>query len=85
MVSLGIPRDVTIEISVIVAGITLDDLTLVRIVNSDQIGEAGDYTFHLIHPNSVATSVCHTIRAYQNGVFLGEAFYAQIGIPEDLR
>jgi hypothetical protein len=58
---------------------------VVRNLTAATIGEAGDYTFLLIHPNSVAASVCHTIRCYQGGVYLGEAFYAQIGLPEDLR
>jgi hypothetical protein len=85
MVSLGIPGDVRVEIAIFVAGVTFDDLSVVRNLTAATIGEAGDYTFLLIHPNSVAASVCHTIRCYQGGVYLGEAFYAQIGLPEDLR
>jgi len=76
---------VVVELAVIAGGVTFDDLTTVRDLTSSQIGTAGNYTFNLIHPNSVAASVCHTIRAYQNGVYLGEAYYSLVGLPEDLR
>ena len=85
MLSLGIPDDVTVELSIFVGGVTFDDLSIVRYLTSAQLGDPGNYLFNLIHPNSVAASVCHTIRAYQNGVYLGEAYYALIGLPEDLR
>jgi len=85
MVSLAVPPSVQIELHIFVGGVTFDDLTLRRWLPGATIPTAGDYRFRLIHPNSVKTSTCHTIKAYQNGVLLGEAYYALIGLPEDLR
>jgi hypothetical protein len=36
--------------------------------------ETGQYNFRLFHPNDSNFSVCHTFKAYQDGVILGEAF-----------
>ena len=85
MVSLAVPPSVQVELHIFVGGVTFDDLTIRRWLPGAGIPTAGDYRFRLIHPNSVTTSTCHTIKAYQNGVLLGEAYYALIGLPEELR
>jgi len=44
---------------------------------------AGEYRFRMIHPNSIGASACHTIKMYQNGVYLGEAYYSGALMPEE--
>jgi hypothetical protein len=85
MVSLAVPPSVQVELHIFVGGVTFDDLSIRRWLPGVGIPTAGDYRFRLIHPNCVTTSTCHTIKAYQNGVLLGEAYYALIGLPEELR
>lgn len=85
MATLGLPADVDIELSIFVSGVTFDDLTLMRTVPGASLPGAGDYRFSMLHPNGRAGSTCHTMKAYQGGVLLGEAYHAGIGLPADLR
>jgi len=43
----------------------------------------GEYYFRMYHPNSVSASACHYIKAYQNGVYLGEAYYGGVLSPDE--
>ena len=83
--TLGLPSDVEVEIRIIVGGVTFDDLSLVRWLSGGTLPGASGARFRMIRPNSVQASTCHTIKAYQDGVFLGEAYHAGVGLPNDLR
>ncbi len=85
LVGLNIPDSVSVELHIFVGGVTFDDLTITRWLTAADIGGAGDYRFRMFHPNSVGSSTCHTIKAYQNGVFIGEAYFALAGLPVDMR
>ena len=81
MITRKVPGSVRIEISVFIAGAMLDDATLQRWVLPSDLDPLGQYTFRLIHPNSLVHSACHTIKAYQDNVLLGEAYYSGILMP----
>ncbi len=83
MVTRDVPDTVAIELHIFVAGATFDDLTLDRWVTSADLDELGEYTFLMIRANPTLRSVCHTIRAYQDGVYLGEAYYSGYLFPEE--
>jgi hypothetical protein len=85
LVTFGVPADVGIELSIFVGGVTFDDLSLVRSVPGSSLGQAGEYVYRLIHPNSVSASSCHRIRSYQDGLPLGDAYGGGIGLPADLK
>jgi hypothetical protein len=68
----SLPDTVDLKIKVIVGGVTFDDYTLERWITSADYDDAGLYRFRLFHPNDAETSVCHTVMAYQNGLFIGE-------------
>ncbi len=70
----NLPPTVNLRIKVIVGGVMLDDYTLERWVTNADYDGTGVYRFRLLHPNNVATSVCHTFMTYQNGQFIGEIF-----------
>ena len=76
LVAKKVPPSVAIEIRPIIAGVTFDDLSLDRWIGSADLDPLGQYTFGLLRPASVQASVCHTIKAYQDGVLLGEAYYS---------
>ncbi|NQZ60081.1 MAG: hypothetical protein HRT88_21735, partial [Lentisphaeraceae bacterium] len=76
----NLPENVFLKISVIKAGVTLDDLSLVRVIGPAELNDMGEYTFRLIRPKTAIGSTCHNIKAYdghpdQGGVFLGDAYY----------
>jgi hypothetical protein len=85
MISFGVPPDAEIEIRVYVAGVTFDDLSLVRTVQGATLNQAGEYFFRLVHPNAMTSSTCHTISTFQDGVLLGGAYFSGIGVPADLK
>jgi hypothetical protein len=81
MVTKRIPSSVSIQIRIIVGGVTFDDMALERWLSAADLGATGDYKFRMIRPNSVTASTCHTIKAYQGGEFIGEAYYGGILMP----
>jgi hypothetical protein len=85
MATLGVPANVEVELRIIVGGVTFDDLSLVRWVPGAALPGAAGTRFRMIRPNTSQVSTCHTIKAYQGGVLLGEAYHAGIGLPGDLR
>jgi hypothetical protein len=85
LVTFNVPADVGVEISIFVGGVTFDDLSLVRTFPGSSLGQAGEYVYRLIHPNSVSASSCHRIRSYQDGLPLGDAYGGGIGLPADLK
>ena len=70
-----LPPTVQLQIQVIVGGVTLDDLTLMRWINKSNLNELDEYNIGLIRGPTVTTSTCHSLKAYQDGVCLGEATY----------
>ena len=85
LVAWGPPPGVDIVISAIVTGVMFDDLSLSRTVTAADFDGAGQYAYKLIHPDSLATSACHSVKAYQDGVLIGEAWYSCNGVPEVLK
>jgi len=84
MVTKLLPDNVDIEISIFIGGVTFaDDMTTTRWITSDDLNEIGEYSFQLIHPNSVGASTCHRIKVYENGTYLGEAYYSQVLLPNE--
>jgi hypothetical protein len=85
MVTFGVPADVDITIRVIVAGVTFDDLAIVRTISGASLNQAGEYRFRMIHANTSSASTCHSIKASQDGVNLGDVYYAGVSVPLDIR
>jgi hypothetical protein len=83
VVAKAVPADVDIELSIFVAGVTFDDMTIERWITSADLNELGEYDFLMIRPNSVEIPTCHTIIAYQDGVCLGEAYYGGVLFPNE--
>jgi hypothetical protein len=85
LVTMQLPPTVDVLLKVYVGGVLFDDLTLERWIGTEDLDAAGEYAFRLIHPNSVTSSTCHTVKLYQDGVLLGEAYYSGTLLPDELR
>ena len=85
LVAWGPPPGVEIVISTIVTGVMFDDFSLSRTVAASDFDGAGQYFYRLIHPDSVSAAASHTVKAYQNGEFVGEAWYAGSAVPGVLK
>jgi len=83
MVTKAVPDDVDIQIRIFIGGVTFDDMSIERWITLADLNELGEYYFRMYHPNSVSASACHYIKAYQNGVYLGEAYYGGVLFPDE--
>jgi hypothetical protein len=84
LVTKHLPPSVDLEISIFIGGVTFaDDMTTTRWIGVPDLDSIGEYNFQLLHPNSVSASACHRIKAYANGLYLGEAYYSQILMPDE--
>jgi hypothetical protein len=75
IVAARVPATVNMHIQVIVGGVTFDDLTVVRWITRANLTLLDEYTIGLIRGPQVTTSSCHSLKAYQNGEYVGEATY----------
>ena len=83
MLTKNVPDTVDIGIDIFVGGVTFEDLTMEKWITSADINEIGEYAFRMIRAASVTASTCHNIRAYQDGEYLGEAYYSGVLFPEE--
>ncbi len=79
----NLPDNVDIRINIVTGGVTLDDSTLERWITSSDLDELGQYDLGIIVPDGIDTDGCHTVKLYQNGVYLGEAYYGGILMPNE--
>ena len=63
--------DVTIELQILVSGVTFDDGTLSKTFTAKDFDALGICHLRFIRAAGVTTSICHSIKAYQNGVLIG--------------
>ena len=82
LVAKNVPSTVAIQLVVVTGGVTFDDLTLQRWIGVGDLSDIGEYYFRMIRPASVGSSTCHSIKAYQDGVLLGEAYYSGYPVPD---
>ena len=82
LVTKNVPDTVDIRIWIFAGGVTLDDLTLERWLTSEDLNELGEYRFRMIRAATVAQSACHTIKVYQEGEYVGEAYYFGYQLPD---
>ena len=58
-------------------------LSTMRGLDNTSLDELGEFAFRLIHPHNLSGSTCHSIKAYQDGVEIGTAYYSGVLMPED--
>jgi hypothetical protein len=75
IIAARVPVTVNMELRVIVGGVTFDDLTVVRWITRANLTLLDEYSIGLIRGPQVTTSSCHSLKAYQNGEYVGEAQY----------
>jgi hypothetical protein len=85
IVTMNVPPTVDILLKVYVGGVVFDDFTVERWIALADLDAAGEYKLRLIHPNSVTSSACHTVKLYQDGALVGEAYYSGMQLPDELR
>ena len=82
--SWGVPDGVDLVSRVYVSGILFDDLSIAKTFTVEDLDAVGSVPLRFIHPNSVSASACHTLRASQDGVDIGEACYSGVMLPQQV-
>lgn len=67
-----VPDDLEIELNIFVSGVIFEDGTTTRMVTAEDFNEFGEYRYRMIKSAGAATSVCHTIKMFQDGVMVGD-------------
>ena len=63
--------DIEFRINIFVAGVTFEDGTVNKSITSADFNSNGMCSVNFIRPNEVSTSICHTMKAYQNNEYIG--------------
>ncbi len=67
--------DLSVGLRIIVAGVTFEDGTLTKTLRASDFDDLGFTRVRFIRAAGVKTSVCHTVKAYQNGMLIGWPAY----------
>ena len=62
---------VSVELRVLVSGVTFDDGTVTKVLTSADFDALGMCRVRFLRAAGVVTSVCHATKVYQNGVLVG--------------
>ncbi len=71
VISSPVLQDVVFNLRIFVAGITFDDGTIEKNLSAPDFDELGMAKVHFIYPPEARTSVCHNLKLYQNGEYMG--------------
>jgi hypothetical protein len=71
MILSPVYSDINVQIDTVVGGVTFDDGTTSKRIPATDFDAQGRYTIRFIRPASARTSVCHVIKLYQGGDFIG--------------
>ena len=63
--------DIEFRVNIFVAGVTFADGTVNKSIKSADFNSNGMCSVDFIRPNEVSTSICHTMKAYQNNEYIG--------------
>ena len=54
-----------------------------RWIHAGDFSELGEYKFRLLRSPTGFSSVCHQVEMYQDGAYLGEAYYNGLLMPRE--
>jgi hypothetical protein len=67
--------DLTVVVRIIVSGVTFDDGTLVKTLTARDFDDLGVCRVRYVRAAGIKSSVCHTTKAYQDGMLVGWPAY----------
>ena len=71
VVETPILDEVILRLDLMVGGLVFEDGSGVHEVAASNLNELGEHKVRLIRPASAQTSICHTLKAYQGGAYVG--------------
>ena len=83
--TFGVPDDVEIRSSIVLAGPTFDDFTLSQTRSGADLSPASRWPLRFLHPDGSSTPTCHSIQAFQNNRPLGDSHGNLPSTPEEMK
>ncbi|MGE4301853.1 MAG: PA14 domain-containing protein, partial [Victivallaceae bacterium] len=72
LIVLSSPRpDLTVELDIFVPGVLFETGEISRVLTKDDFGTLGMIAVRFVRGAEVKTSICHTLRLYQSGEYVG--------------
>ena len=83
--TFGVPDDVSVRASVVLAGPTFDDFTLSQTRSGADFFPASRWPLRFLHPDGSSAPVCHSIQAFQAGRPIGDAHSNPLTMPQEMK
>ena len=83
--TFGVPADVTVRASIVLAGPTFDDFTLSQTRSGAAFPPASRWPLRFLHPDGSSAPTCHSIQAFQNGRLIGDAHSNLSTTPQEVK
>ena len=81
----GVPDDVEIRASIVLAGPTFDDFTLSQTRSGAAFPPASRWPLRFLHPDGSSAPTCHSIQAFQDGRLIGDAHSNSATTPQEMK
>ena len=63
--------DIELRLNIFASGVIFEDGTVSKNLSNSDFDSNGMCSVNFIRPNEVSTSICHTMKAYQNNEYIG--------------
>jgi hypothetical protein len=83
--TFGVPDDVEIRASIVLAGPTFDDFTLSQTRSGAAFPPASRWPLRFLHPDGSSAPTCHSIQAFQDGRLIGDAHSNSATTPQEMK
>ena len=83
--TFGVPDDVSVRASVVLAGPTFDDFTLSQTRSGTTLSPASRWPLRFLHPDGSSAPTCHSIQAFQAGRPIGDAHSNPLTMPQEMK
>jgi hypothetical protein len=67
----SIPPEIEVELDVFVSGVLFEDGTIHKVLTAEDFNELGEATVRFLRAPGVLSSVCHTLKAYEDNTLIG--------------
>ena len=71
IISSPVMPDIELKLHIFVAGVIFDDGSIDKTVTAADFDDLGQALVYFLYPPEAQTSTCHTLKAYQNGIYVG--------------
>ena len=83
--TFNVPEYLTLKSTVVLAGPTFDDYTVIKNEQASIVDFADHWKLRFFQPETSKASVCHSVQVLQDGVLIGDALNNVSTMPEEVK